>query len=270
MYPSAGRQRPNRYTATALLARVYLYRKKWGLAKAMADTVINSGLYSIISNLDNVFLDKSNEAIWQLGPNSTLSLLDAPGYGLFSESTYNSFIGPALWLSSSLAQAFEPGDLRAAHWTIVDTLSPFVGATQYLPMYYKTKNYATVIRTGAEDLMVVRLAEMYLIRGEALAQQGDLTGAMSDINVIRSRAGLGSVTAIDLNDALGKILHERQVELFCEWGHRWLDLKRMDSVNAVMAREKPQYWPADGHAALYPIPYTELVSDQYLTQNAGY
>lgn len=33
-YPSAGRQRPNRYTADALLARIYLYRKQWGKAEA--------------------------------------------------------------------------------------------------------------------------------------------------------------------------------------------------------------------------------------------
>jgi hypothetical protein len=270
-YPSAGHQRPNRYTATALLARVYLYQKKWDLAKAMADTVINSGLYSLVSNLDNVFLDKSNEAIWQLGPNSTSVPLDAPGYSLFGAAAYSTYFGPSYWLSPSLVNAFELGDKRLAHWTTIDTIFSFgSGGNQYLPMYYKTKNYSTIIRTGAEDLMVVRLAEIYLIRAEALAQQGDLAGSMADVNVIRARAGLGAITAVDLNDALGKILHERQVELFCEWGHRWLDLKRMDSVDAVMTRVKPQYWPADGHTALYPIPYPELVSNQYLTQNLGY
>ncbi len=69
---------------------------------------------------------------------------------------------------------------------------------------------------------------------------------------------------------MGMILHERQVEFFAEWGHRWLDLKRTDSINAVLGREKPQYWAADGHDALWPIPSTEIVNNPTLTQNPGY
>ena len=273
-YPSAGRQRPNRYTATALLARVYLYRKQWASAQAMADSVIKSGLYSLAPSLANVFLDNSTEAVWQLGANSSSAPKSAPGGTPFY--TTSPILAPAYMLAPSLTQAFEAGDVRKTTWTA--TMSGFwisgAGVTGTGSYSYATKyrNVGTnVFNNTTEDLMMVRLAEMYLIRSEARAQQGDLAGAMQDVNIIRSRAGLNMpVTAATLPEALGLILHEGQVEFFCEWGHRWMDLKRMDSVGAVMSRVKPTSWPADGHAALYPISFGEFQANPYLTQNPGY
>jgi hypothetical protein len=57
------------------------------------------------------------------------------------------------------------------------------------------------------------------------------------------------------------------VELFAEFGHRWFDLIRTNRANAVLAPIKPQWKPT---AVLYPVPYTEIVADPNLTQNAGY
>lgn len=263
-YPSAGRQRPNRYTADALLARLCLYRQQWSNAEAWCDSIFNSGLYSLVPNLDNVFLDQSTEAIWQVGSSSPTYPKVAPSNGppflpLFS------FIAPTYSLSPIVLQAFESGDLRQLHWVH----SNKVGTTTYTyPYKYKNTDFSNPNNT-TEDLMIFRLAEIYLIRAEARAQQGNLAGAMQDINVIRSRAGLGAAMAGSLPAAMGAVLHERQTELFTEWGHRWLDLKRTDSINAVLGREKP-WWPADGHAALYPIPYTEILYNPSLTQNPGY
>jgi len=263
-YPSAGRQRPNRYTADALLARLYLYRQQWGNAEAQADSILNSGLYSLVLNLDNVFLDKSNEAIWQVGSHTSSFPKVAPGGGSPFVSSY-SFIAPAYSLSPFVLQAFETGDLRRARWVA----SSKTGTVTYTyPYKYKNTNSVNPLNT-TEDLMVFRLAEIYLIRAEARAQQGNIAGAMQDVNVIRSRAGLGAATAGSLAQAMTVILHERQTELFTEWGHRWLDLKRTGTINAVLGSEKP-WWPADGHAALYPISYSELMYNSNLTQNPGY
>jgi hypothetical protein len=66
---------------------------------------------------------------------------------------------------------------------------------------------------------------------------------------------------------LASITHERQTELFCEWGHRWLDLKRTGQAGAVLAPIKSQWTP---DAQLYPIPQQELTVDPNLTQNPGY
>src|SRR5207244_6787281 len=57
------RVRPTKWAAAALLARVYLYTSDWANADAQATQVINSGLYSLPSALNDVFLKNSNEAI---------------------------------------------------------------------------------------------------------------------------------------------------------------------------------------------------------------
>ena len=268
-YPSEGRLRPNRYTADALLARLHLYRGQWQQAQAICDTILNSGLYALEPNLDNVFLDKSQEAIWQLGSSVSYSPQAPPGYSPFLPS----FPGtqPLYSLAPWILNAFDSADQRRQHWVdsaVVPTANGTI--TYYYAYKYKNNDFSNPNNT-TEDLMVFRLAEIYLIRAEARARQGDLAAAIQDINLIRNRAGLAPLPVPpSLEAAMGTILHERQTELFCEWGHRWLDHKRTDSINAVLTREKPQYWAADGHDALYPIPATEISANPALTQNPGY
>ena len=117
--------------------------------------------------------------------------------------------------------------------------------------------------------MVLRLAEQYLIRAEARAQQNtNLTGAIDDLNIIRERAGIPDLlTSLDQPQVLSAVAHERQTELFAEWAHRWLDLKRRDQADVVLSAIKSTWKPT---AILYPIPVTELQSDPNLVQNAGY
>jgi hypothetical protein len=57
------------------------------------------------------------------------------------------------------------------------------------------------------------------------------------------------------------------VEFFAEWGHRWFDLKRTGTVEAILGAEKGVWYP---NAALYPIPVLELQKNAFLIQNAGY
>jgi hypothetical protein len=123
--------------------------------------------------------------------------------------------------------------------------------------------------------MVLRLGEQYLIRAEARAQQGKVTGAGSaeeDLDAIRTRAGLSPTTASTQAQMLDAILQERRVELFAEWGHRWLDLKRtntIDQVMSVVAPSKGGVW--ESYKALYPIPFNELLLNPKLKpQNPGY
>jgi hypothetical protein len=120
--------------------------------------------------------------------------------------------------------------------------------------------------------MVFRLAEQYLIRAEARAQQGNVSGSQSDLNAIRTRAGLPNTTANDKASLLTAIQHERQVEMFTEWGHRWFDLKRTGTIDAVMSVIAPAKgggaW--NSNKALLPLPLGDLQADQNLTQNPGY
>ena len=72
---------------------------------------------------------------------------------------------------------------------------------------------------------------------------------------------------------MAAVLHERQVELFMELGHRWLDLKRSGSIDAVMNIVTPlkgngAAWQS--YQQLYPIPLNDIQKDPNLTQNTGY
>lgn len=62
-YPGGGRVRANKWAATALLARVYLYQKDWVNAEAQASSVINSRLYTPLQAPANIFLANSQETI---------------------------------------------------------------------------------------------------------------------------------------------------------------------------------------------------------------
>jgi hypothetical protein len=115
--------------------------------------------------------------------------------------------------------------------------------------------------------MILRLSEQYLIRAEASAQLGNTAAAMADVNVVRARAGLAAITAANSTAALAAIMHERQAELFTEWGNRWFDLKRTNTATTVLSAEKTG-WQAN--MELYPVPRTQLSVNPLLTQNPGY
>jgi hypothetical protein len=116
------------------------------------------------------------------------------------------------------------------------------------------------------------LAEQYLIRAEAEANgaNGGTTAAINDLNVIRIRAGLSDYAGIaDQDSVLNAIYHERQIELFGEWGHRWLDLKRIGQAHKIL-NTIPYKQPWNDNQLLYPITFSELTTDPNLTQNPGY
>jgi hypothetical protein len=258
-YPSAGHARPNVYTADALLARVYLYRGQYAEAESMASKVIDSaGLYSLVP-INNVFLDGSNEAIWQL-PAVGTSYQTNEAYSLIPFSAYSA---PSYQVTSYLLNSFEQNDQRKTTWTKTSTVS---GKTYYYVNKYKNRSSTA---TPIEGYVCFRLAEQYLIRAEARAQQGGtkLAGAITDLNAIRTRAGLGITTATTQTDLLSAIIRERRVELFAEWGHRWFDLKRTGTIDAVLAPIKPGWLSSD---ATLPVPNNEIKNDPFLKQNTGY
>ena len=257
-YPSSGHIRPNQLVATALLARVYLYRQQWQQAYDAANTVISSGVYSLTSDPNTTFLDGSTEAIWQLPATS--------GYYVTAEGYYfspNYGAAPNFLVNTWLLKAFEPGDIRTKDWLGQMVVN---GNTLYYPHKYKNIQASS---PTTEDYMILRLAEQYLIRAEASAELGNGAAALADVNIVRARAGLPASTANPAAQTavLNAIMHERQVELFTEWGHRWYDLKRTGQAGTVLSAEKTG-WTAD--AALYPIPILQLQNDVNLKQNPGY
>lgn len=258
-YKNGERTQVNRYVAEALLARIYLYRQEWELAEAHSTNVIkHSAYYQLLEDLDLIFLMNSREAIWQISPAGMGSSVTNTKEGALFVSN-----NPTFGLSNELAASFEPLDERGVHWLGYDS-----GRDAYYPYKYKDGRSSNNI---TEYSMVLRLAEQYLIRAEARAQQGNLPGGISDVDKIRHRAGLGLLSEtnpeINQDSLIDEILNERKKELFTEWGHRWLDLKRLGEASEILGSTNPLWQDTD---VLYPIPEQERMKNTNLGQNQGY
>jgi hypothetical protein len=250
------KERANYYAATTLLAKVYLYTGQYSAAVTESDKVITSGKYILVAALNNVFLSSSAETIWDLLP---VVPLHASWEG-FTFVPSSATAKPKYVLPNTLYASFEAGDLRKANWTKANT----VGGVVY-PFPYKYK-IATTSVAPTEYAIVFRLAEVLLVRAEAKAKGNDIIGAAADLNLVRKRAGLGNTTANDMASMLLAIEKERQVELFCEWGNRWFDLKRTGRAASVLTTKTN----LNANALLFPIPLSELNADPNLSQNTGY
>jgi len=261
--------RVNKWAATALLARAYLYLDSFPNAEAQATAVIgNSGLYNL-DTLNGVFLANNPEAIlqWQNNSHVNQDIYNATYEG-YNFVPYDATSQPNYYLTDQLLGAFENGDLRKTAW-IDSTI--YSGVTYYYPYKYKVGPAQMQANASVtEYYTVLRLAEQYLIRAEARAMQNNLSEAISDLNIIRNRAGLGSLPpSLSQAQVLAAVAQERRVELFAEWGHRWFDLKRTNTIGTVFSSipYKSQYQP---YQQLYPIPAGELKFDPNLKQNPGY
>ena len=258
------RGRPNRAAASAFLARIYLYRENWANAEIQASTVIDqSDLFALAPNVNEVFLTGSTEAIWNLVPEpNTNQVRTALIFNL------PSFAPTSIWineLNPGFLTSFEPKDARLINWT--DTLTGSRGTFIY-PHKYKF-GFGPLIREPQELGAVFRLAEQYLIRAEARVRQNNISGGLSDLNIIRNRAGLDNITATDQPSMLDAIYLERKHELFVEFGHRWFDLKRTGRAATVLSTVAGKNWQDSD--VLWPLPEEELlINPNLLPQNQGY
>lgn len=256
-YISNERIRPNRSAAIALLARLYLYMKLYPEASSAASGVINSPLYKKESSLDRIFLKGSTETIWQIMPGTAGGNTQEGDLYIFKAGP-----PPIVGLREDFINAFEPGDKRKSQWTAMVTN----GVQRWYYAYKYKQDQPTA--SSMEYSIVLRLSEQYLIRAEARAIQGDLTGAKEDLNIIRYAAGLSDTAALSSEDIIADILQQRRFELFTEFGQRFFDLKRFEKLDEVLAPIKPGW---DANDRLWPIPVLELNSNPNLNpQNQGY
>lgn len=252
------RVRANQWAAKALLARAFLYQGDWENAAQMSSQVIqNSVLYEVLSP-DKVFLKNSREAIWQLKPEGLSFNTTEGNLFILNDQPY------ICTLRSDFIQNFEAGDQRAIQW--IGQFSQD-GESWYYPYKYKISQGGSPLN---EYSMVLRISEQYLIHAEAQVRLDQYKNALDDLNILRLRHGGLTIPlnkAVDRNQCLDLVLHERQVELFMEWGHRWIDLNRFGKTSEVLESLKPGWINS---AVLYPIPQTELTANTALLQNPGY
>jgi hypothetical protein len=279
--------------ALALLGKVFLYQKKYTEAASKLDEVINSGSYSLINDYSDLF-SVSNENNSETVFDVEYSGAEGGGYGCLICLEGNAgpgfqgirqYDGPIYGDGNSynlptqnLYDAFDSSDPRR-DMTILD-IDAFIAAQAnpesitygvgagghtgyYNNKYIKRKNELGLPDndlTSPVNYRVIRYADVLLMAAEAHFQNGNLFEAQNNINEVRSRAGVETITVNSIND----VFNERRLELACE-GHWFFDLVRWGQAeNAIDGFQA-------GKHELFPIPTLEIdLAGGNWSQNNGY
>ncbi len=214
-----------------LLAKVYLEIEDYEKANNYADLVI-SGDKELLESFDELFtIENNSESIFELSFTETLT-----DKNRLAEYCYPNNLGGRYEIAPeiTLINSFEDEDVRK---------DLFLGNTPYCNKYES-------LTSGADNVYIFRLAELYLIRAEANARlQRNLTEVNNDINKIRLRAGLNNIFSSSYSELLDFIESERKHEFAFE-GHRRFDLVRTGKASSVLGISKEDCY--------FPIPLSEI------------
>jgi len=241
------------YPAKALLAKVYLVMGDYTNAAATADDVISNGGYQLADTYDKEFNNSgaTNEDIFSIAQtsqsnsgttNGGIETFYAPQKGL--PTGYVGGRGDIMADSAYFTYFDDPADFRQTYFTKGTSIS---GKKGTYPNKWQ-KFYSTI--------PIIRLADMYLIRGEANLQLG--TGNPdADINTIRARAKAGPLAGATQQDFVDERFREFGFE-----GDRFFTLKRLKmDIDGI---------PYDDKTLVLPIPQSEIDVNKNLKQNDGY
>jgi hypothetical protein len=258
-------RRPTNLAVRAIRARVLLYQQNWAGAEAEAQAIVDSNRYSLALRYSDLFTpngDDTPEDIFRLDFDPVDFCWEGYYYLPYSVEGRGE-IAPSFDLVLAYDSSFDTDSLPA-FYTPIDERGKW--NISFADTTDGSSFYGSKWRTGvgAEDIHVIRYAEVLLILAEAKARQNNLAGADSALTLVRARAGLPSagLVAMTQGDAIDAILNERRLELAME-GDRWPDLVRTGRVQTVMPGV-PLF------QNLYPIPLNELDVAPGLVQNPGY
>lgn len=287
--PTTAKGRASKEVAIALYAKAALYAENWQVAKDKAIQVINSGRYSLVPNvLDLYNVDREDYArienmfAFEGEPGANQDYTFAMGlHGPrnsqgrdYGNATFGSvFAYPAFFAS------FDPTDKRRQ---LLDTfyfdrnnnIVRQKDITPITPFGILVKKYMDKNSNGDRNrcnVPILRLADMYLIAAEAEARLNGATGtAYQYINAIRERAGLSNLAGgLSKDDFIRAVLQERSWEFFSE-GDRWYDLTRTNTFMQVIPTAVNDVYPTrtpQPRNRYFPIPLDELRANPKLEQS---
>lgn len=243
--------------ARALLSRLYLYLRQYDKVIDYSDDVISDSNYDLNSDFADIFETKlGRESIFELNFSSSdksdIRNWYNPNGGRGDLTTHSSFYSEA---------TANPLDVRG----------------KLFGYSLNNGNFQTKYKKpgGIDNILILRLAEIYLNRAEALANTDNLPDAIADLNKIRIRAGIGAISPEPSNkeDLIKAISKERKLEFAFE-GHRYFDLMRSGDILEVLQniprRNGPNVGLTEIGRALFPIPNFEIDANPNLLQNEAY
>lgn len=230
--------------ATALRARVALYRGDKTLAAELAESLIANARYGLDS-YENIFRGKPNkEMIFGF------SCLTSDQSGIALSTLFYSYNHP-----NAGSYEYRPSADVMAMYDDTDTRKAVsIMVLDNLPSINKYPSG----QTGTDPVVISRIGEMYLISAEAKGLQN---GGVDRLNDLRTFRGLEKIYPASETELINAVLEERRRELLCE-GHRWYDLVRHGKAVEVLGIQPYQ--------TLLPVPASERRANGNLTQNEGY
>ena len=281
--------------AHALLGKVYIYQRSWGLASAELLKVLTAGTFSgatgsygygLFTNFGDVFTKASKNGVehifsvqyaTNLGEANAINDL-SQSFTSFNTGTYPIDI-PS---DSSVSQIFSASDTRKAVTFYTSVYNAATGDTVYFknpytPYFNKFVDYSISPlnnqTVSGVNYPVIRYADVLLSYAEVLNELngGPTADAYTAIDLVRARAHVAALTpGLGVSDFRDSVFLERRKE-FVQEGQRWFDLVRQGVSVYLAAQHKiAAHASAAALDTLYPIPITEIQLDPLLTQNAGW
>ncbi|MBD0351157.1 MAG: RagB/SusD family nutrient uptake outer membrane protein [Flavisolibacter sp.] len=251
--PNDNRTRADKYTALAFLARVYLQQNEYIKARDAANAVIQSGNYRMNASVRAVFDNKNTaESIWEIQQNDQNNAgTSNNGMATFYASLPG--IGRSdVRVSAGFVNSYDPNDLRKQEWF-------YIGSGTTRGNWHTNK-----WRSFSQNLPVIRIAEMYLIRAEVNLRSNN-TAPVGDTpanDLAKIRNPIRTNLPVIENPNLDTVLKERVYELAFE-GVRIHDIKRLRLSAGAFAWNDPKL--------VFPIPQRDIdASEGVLVQNPGY
>ncbi|MEI7982682.1 MAG: RagB/SusD family nutrient uptake outer membrane protein, partial [Bacteroidota bacterium] len=263
-------------TINSVLAYVYATQTPHDYTKVLGycNDVISGG-YILLPKFDELWDNNhrnSSESIWEI--NYTGGATDGNwGVKIFRGLDWKKFNLPA----NDLVRAYDMEQDTARKRSsiifidITGKWSDWHWPQANYPFINKYRNFA---EGSNQNYIFIRLADILLLKAEALNETGDLQGAASLVNQIRTRVYLPNTTASTQDAMRLAIEKERRLELAYE-AHRWFDLKRNGRAITVMnsatgPNGEPLGYNLTQNKLVWPIPQAELDKNAKLVQNPGY
>jgi starch-binding outer membrane protein, SusD/RagB family len=251
--------------------------------------------YTKENNAESFFEYQANEAAGGTNNNAALNndFFAVVGdisawYGYFTQRP--TWIGNTVYSATqSLIDAYEPGDPR-----MIYTLKANAKGTDLTNVVKYTRDGMTTTGKQANEQSknnprILRYADVMLLKAEAIVRSGgSLSEAIGLVNQIRARARKSTTTGVEAavpadlsttetnrNTVLDWIYKERRIELACEEGHRWYDLRRRHLAGEIDLKtwnfnSKRVDFQFRDHNVNFPLPEIEVLENPNLSQNLNY
>ena len=255
----------------ALMARVYLHHEDWQLAADYATKVIKNGRFRLLSGDRFVSMwDGSVDVAPQSGSEIIFEVYVSQSDGSRSDLgdylTAPEVAGGAGYgdvrVSNDLIDLYDATDVRLTGLTKTNS--------KYPGYRWSTKYPGKNGQLAYNNVPVLRISEMYLIRSEAIYRGATVSGvtAIDDLNRVATNRNAEAYATVTLDN----LFEESRKEFLFE-GHIFFDMKRLQKslvrtdydLDPLMKNiDFPSYrWAL-------PIPENDILNNKNMDQNPGY